>query len=112
MPRSFCLYIFCLSFISVQAQSTQPNSREPGKKRAFFAPRAAKVLKTRKVNVRHTARYEFYERIEKAAREKQRLLRKLSKAQFSDPRYFGHKRIPKRKPSFKLRYCKECGIRH
>ena len=58
------------------------------------------------------ARYEFYDRVEKAAREKKKILKKLSKPQYSDPRYFGHKRIPKRKPPYKMRYCDECAIRH
>lgn len=70
------------------------------------------VFSPRRQNVKHTARYEFYERIEQAAKEKQRLLRKLAKPQYSDPRYFGHKRIPKRRPANKMRYCGECGIRH
>src|SRR5260221_8631986 len=49
-----------------------------------------------KVNVKHTARYEFYVRIEKAAKEKQRLLKKMGEPQYSDFTYFGHKHKPKR----------------
>ena len=75
-------------------------------KKGFFSPRV------KKGNVKHTARYEFYERIEQAAKDKQRLMRKLAKPQYSDPRYFGHKRIPKRRAANKMRYCGECGIRH
>lgn len=111
IPRFFCLLALTVSFISVDAQNSVATSREPEKKKVYFAPHA-KVKKVRKPNVKHTQRYEYYERVEKAAREKQRILKKLSKAQFSDPRYFGHKRIPKRKPFFKMRYCNECGIRH
>ncbi len=66
----------------------------------------------RKPNVKHTAQYEFYVRIEKAAKEKQRLLRRLAKAQYSDFTYFGHKHPPKKHLPFAMRYCKECGIRH
>jgi hypothetical protein len=72
----------------------------------FFAPRV------KKQNVRHTARYEFYDRIEQAAKNKKRIMRELAKPQYSDPRYFGHKKIPKRRPANKMRYCGECGIRH
>jgi hypothetical protein len=66
----------------------------------------------RKQNVRHTAQYEFYVRIEKAAKEKQRMLRKLAAPQYSDFTYFGHKHKPKKHLPFAMRYCKECGIRH
>ena len=75
-------------------------------KKSIFAPRA------KRKNVKHDARYEFYERIEQAAKEKQRLIKKLAKPQYSDPRYFGHKKIPKRHSANKMRYCGECGIRH
>src|SRR5579859_3328132 len=63
----------------------------------------------RKPNVKNTAEYEFYVRIEKAAKEKQRMLRKLAKPQYSDFSYFGHRRPPKKHLPFAMRYCKECG---
>lgn len=50
----------------------------------------------RKPKVQNTARYEFYKRVEEAAKEKQRLLKKLSKPQHSDFAYFGHKNKPKK----------------
>jgi len=50
----------------------------------------------RKPKVQNTARYEFYKRVEEAAKEKQRLLKKLSKPQYSDFAYFGHKNKPKK----------------
>jgi len=76
------------------------------------APRRETVATFRKAKVKHSARYEFYDRVEKAAREKKRILRQLAKPQFSDPAYFGHKRKPKKRPAFLMRYCDECGIRH
>lgn len=66
----------------------------------------------RKPNVKNTAEYEFYVRIEKAAKAKQRMLRKLAKPQYSNFAYFGHKNPPKKHLPFAMRYCKECGIRH
>jgi hypothetical protein len=108
------------------AQSV-PNSLYPGQsnvssatvakhskkeKRGFFAPRKAKAASFKKGKVKYSARYEFYERVEKAAKEKQRLMRKLAKSQYSDPSYFGHKKKPKRRPPHKMRFCDECHIRH
>ncbi len=66
----------------------------------------------KKRNVKHTPEYEFYARIEKAAKAKQRMLRELAKPQYSDFRYFGHKNPPKKHLPFAMRYCKECGMRH
>ncbi|MBS1951628.1 MAG: hypothetical protein OJF59_001728 [Cytophagales bacterium] len=63
-------------------------------------------------NVKHTAQYEFYERLEQVAKEKKRLLRKMAKPQYSDFSYFGHKSKPKKHLPYAMRYCKECGIRH
>ena len=110
--RFICLLAFLISGGHASAQTTLPDSRNPQKRRAFHAPHGAKSSKAKKGNVTHSAQFEFYKRVEKAAREKQWILKKLSKPRFSDPRNFGHKRIPKRHPSHKMRYCYECGIRH
>ncbi len=112
MLRFITLLALSISFITANGQNSVANSREPEKKHAVHAPLRAKAKKFRKPKITHTQQYEFYERVERVAREKQRILKKLSKAQYSDPRYFGHKRIPKRRPSYKMRYCNECGIRH
>lgn len=110
------LAITCLSLgvTTLAVAQATPNSREPAKKvvKEYAAPSARKNKKWRRAKVEHTALYEFYDRVEKAAREKKRLLRILSKPQYANPRYFGHKRIPKRRPSYEMRYCNECGIRH
>ena len=109
------LRLTCLGLIflcSPGAVAQAPNSREPEKKKVFYSPHKTKPLKIHKVKVKHTARYEFYERVEKAARQKQKLLRKLGKPQYSDKAHFGHKRMPKKRIWFKMRYCDECGIRH
>ncbi len=49
-------------------------------KSSFFSPKRR--------NVKHSPEYEFYERIEQRAKEKQRALKILSKRQYSDPRLF------------------------
>jgi len=109
--RIFCLLALTGFFTTAHGQTKEPNSLGPGKKQVFYAPSTARV-KTKRVNVKHTARYEFYQRVERVAKEKQWALKKLSKMQYSDRRYFGHKRIPSRKSPDKMRYCNECGIRH
>ena len=123
LPR-LLLGSFVLSGSIALAQNI-PNSLTPGetavsssvtnpkkKHSKFFAPRKPKSASFKMGQVKHSARYEFYERVEKAAKEKQRLLKILAKSQYSDPSYFGHKKKPKRRPPHKMRFCDECHIRH
>jgi hypothetical protein len=92
--------------------SSATDAKRTKKQKKFFAPGKSKSASFKKGKVKHSARYEFYERVEKAAKEKQRLMRKLAKSQYSDPSYFGHKKKPKRRPAHKMRFCDECHIRH
>jgi hypothetical protein len=122
MLRFFLFSLFLASTVHAQKatslepggttkSSMLPTATHAKKKTRFFSPKRDKTI-YKKPKVKHTAQYEFYERVEKAAKEKQRLMKKLSKSAYSDPRYFGHKRIPKKRPPHKMRFCKECQIRH
>jgi hypothetical protein len=75
-------------------------------------PTKEKSAKLKRPKVQHTPEYEFYVRIEQVAKQKQRMLRKMDSPQYYNPMYFGHKRPPRRHEAHKMRYCKECGIRH
>lgn len=109
------LLLAAIGAISFHASAQdQPTSLDPGRKQAVHSPRhhKSKSVKLKRQKVKHTAQFEFYERVEQAAKEKQRILKYLNKRQFKDHRYFGHKKIPKRRPPHKMRYCNECGVRH
>jgi hypothetical protein len=54
----------------------------------------------------------YYERMAKLEKTRRQNEKMLDKPQYSDPMYFGHKRPPKKHKRGKLKYCKECGIRH
>ena len=110
--RFFCLLAALFMATLAVAQTELPTSREPGRKQSVHSPRHIKAVKWKKQKVQHTAQYEFYERVEQAAKEKQRILKYLSRPQFADHRHLGHKKMPKRRPPNKMRYCSECGIRH
>lgn len=112
MKKVLCLLALLLGFTCIVDAQQVPTSREPAKSRGIFSPRHAKTVKHKRQKVEHTAQYEFYERVEQAAKDRQRMLKYLDKRQFKDHRYFGHKRIPKRRPPHKMRYCNECGVRH
>ena len=55
---------------------------------------------------------EYYERMEEVAKTRRKNERLMEKPQYSDPMYFGHKRPPKKRKASRMKFCKECGIRH
>ncbi len=92
----------------------QPNVAEEKTHRVHVSrkDKRRQRLLFRKPKVENTARYEFYQRVEEAAKEKQRILKKLAKPQYADFTYFGHKNKPKKHKPYEMKYCKECSIRH
>ncbi len=112
------LLVSCIPWLS-HAQSTTLGDRNSDEsevksnktKRAHISSKRQKIL-LKKAKVKHTAQYEFYARIEQVAKDKQRMLKKMAAPQYANPLYFGHKRPPKRNRVHKMKYCKECGIRH
>ena len=124
LPRLF--FVSMLVMIATQSHGQSNNEfsgpypnepksgtiRAPAHKKRLFSPRRAEGYKLKKQKVTHTAQYEFYKRVEKAAKEHQRALRILAKPQYSNFLYYGHKRKPKKHEAYKMRYCEECGIRH
>ncbi len=112
----FLALLLCPFFLKAQ----QNTRGDRGESAITVAPKQAKRahvphrkrVSCKKPKVQHTAVYEFYARVEQAAKNRQRLLKKLAKPQYSNPLYFGHKRPPKKHTASKMRYCKECGIRH
>jgi hypothetical protein len=111
-----CLLAICSPLLS-SAQTTLGDQSLPEEKvhvqnKRAHRPTKERSVRPKKINVKHTPRYEFYARVEQVAKEKQRMLRKMDEPQYTNPLYFGHKRPPKRHEAHKMRYCKECGIRH
>ena len=95
-----------------------PNSLSPGitpgeriSRSDFFAPSHAHRRKRSDGPTIET--YEQYvarmKRTVKAIKKYEKLMRK---PQYSNPMYFGHKRKPKKHKAGRLKFCKECGIRH
>ena len=115
MLRFFCLVGASLPSL-LFAQSNTLGDRElreqPHSATVTPARKKSKPIFFRRPKVQHTAVYEYYARVEEAAREKQRMLRKMDRPQFYDPTYFGHKKSPKKHPPHKKRFCRECGMRH
>ncbi len=55
---------------------------------------------------------EYKQRMKRNARKARKKEKEMQKPQYSDPSYFGHKRKPKKRSPDKMKFCKECGIRH
>jgi len=55
---------------------------------------------------------EYHERMKQNAKRYRKEARNLSKPQYTDPSYFGHKRKPKKRKPGKRKLCKECKIVH
>lgn len=106
-----------------QSTPRKPTTLEPGNNGFVSSPASIKEQKrprgyrvlarqrnqAKKTPTRHTAQYEFYERVERAAKLRQKMLLEQARYKRSD---FGHKRKPRKRPPHKMRYCNECGIRH
>jgi hypothetical protein len=125
-PRLLCVSVLALS-ISVSYSQSNSDFSGPFPKtsvvqetaspnvvhrKGFFSSKKAKALKVKKQKVTHSAQYEFYERVEQAAKDHQKQLKKSSTPQYTNFLYYGHRRLPKRRPPHKMRFCNECGIRH
>jgi hypothetical protein len=89
--------------------SQEPNSLTPTTSKKEYAPKASKKSSS---GTTYDAEQKYYERMAALEKTKRKEEEMKLKPQYSDPAYFGHKRPPKRHKAGKLKYCKECGIRH
>ena len=91
-----------------EEETGQPSSLSP------YYPEKTKSEKKKKSTgkVTYDARDKFYDRVEQVAKANRKAEKEMRKPQYSDPSYFGHKHPPKRHAAGKLKYCKECGLRH
>ncbi|MFN5557125.1 MAG: hypothetical protein ACOVOF_05265 [Chryseotalea sp.] len=118
MMRLFCftsILFFVIVYVAY-AQHEMPNgtpsSLTPGLKPVFIAEKKTRKIKRVQPDIKKSAEYQFYDRVEKIARQKKRWLRKAAKEKYTNPVYFGHNNLPKKRAVHKMKYCWECGIRH
>lgn len=97
-----------------QRQSTEmeqgPTSLDPFPKERHPPKDARKRAETK--GPTYNSEREYYERVEALGKTRRKNEKMLMTPQYSDPSYFGHKRPPKKRPANKMKFCKECGIRH
>ena len=91
-------------------EQASPTSIDPNASPSSYAPKKSSNKKS--VGATHDAERDYYDRKEEVAKTRRKNERMAEKPQYSDPMYFGHKRPPKKRPANKMKFCKECGIRH
>lgn len=97
-----------------KAQTTQQQSSSlaPYYPEKDYAPKQEKKKKKGGLKAAHTAEEKYYDRMSEVAKANRKAEKEMLKPQYSDPTYFGHKRKPKKRPPHKMKFCKECEIRH
>jgi hypothetical protein len=88
-------------------QSTSVESVLPQKD---YSPKPKK--KSKGAETTYDARNNYYDRQEMLGKQRLKNEKEGSKPQYSDQKYFGHKREPRKRPPNKMKFCKVCGIRH
>jgi len=89
----------------------KPTTLEPSTSNVDHARRHSK--KAKKGNgPTYNSQKEFQDRMDARGKTYRKNEKNLSTPQYSDPKYFGHKRPPKKRPADKMKFCKVCGIRH
>ena len=93
-----------------EAQQQSPTTLDPLPSEQNIPKQARKRANTK--GATYNGEKEYYDRVEAFAKTRRKNEKMLMTPQYSDPSYFGHKRPPKRRPPDKMKFCKECGIRH
>lgn len=120
------LSVFLLALLTIQAQAqagkkkknkaeTTEAGQGPTTLDPFYQPKEPTPKKEKSKKGKgptYDSQQEFDDRMQARAKTNRRNERLLSKPQYSDPTYFGHKRTPKKRPPGKMKFCKECGLRH
>lgn len=117
-----CLFVLiaCTSFAQSRkekkaakedSQSNQPTTLDPADTEEEDAPKVSK--RRDKVNKpTYNSQKEFEERMAARSKTYRKNEKNLMTPQYANPAYFGHKRPPKKRPANRMKFCKECGIRH
>lgn len=92
------------------APAQQPTALDPYYPRKEYGPKKSRGKSENFVVYDSEKRY--YDQRAAVAKEKRKAEKQMMKPQYSDPMYFGHRKPPKKHKPGKMKYCKECGLRH
>lgn len=93
-------------------QRQQASSLSPYFPKDDYAPEKATKKKSKGRKATYNAMDEHEARMKAVVKGHRKAEKEAMKPQYSDPSYFGHKRKPKKRPPGKMKFCKECEIRH
>jgi hypothetical protein len=93
-----------------QKQAADASSIEPFYPQKEYAPKVSK--KKKKKGLTRDAQDRYQDRVDQLARNRRANELRADNPKSSDPQYFGHKRLPKKRPPEKMKFCKVCQIRH
>ncbi len=92
-----------------------PTSLDPNVQQTFEPKKQTSKRSKRRKSSKggsYSPEQDHADRMASVEKERRKAERMADKPQYSDPSYFGHKRPPKKRPPGKMKYCKECGLRH
>jgi hypothetical protein len=121
MRFAIALFMFVMFAGVARSQSGEQNAGEKKQGNANslepYYPKEKQVpKKAKKKSSSRGATYEseqqYYDRMAKVFKEKEKAEKEMQKPQYSNPMYFGHKRPPKKRKPGKMKFCKECGLKH
>ena len=113
-----------ITVVELRAQSKEPvkssdknfpTTLQPVNPVKHYGPRKEKKKKKKGKATTYDAQNEYYNRIEKTWKEREKREKTYERGEATDymkPPYFGHKKPPKVRAIEKRKYCKVCGIRH
>lgn len=87
----------------------QPTSLNP------FYPEQSQVPKkaqAKSKGITYNSQAKYKDQLNQVAKANRKAEKEMMKPQYSDFSYFGHKHPPKKHKAGKLKFCKECGLRH
>jgi hypothetical protein len=91
-------------------KNASPNALDPSYQKKEYEPK--KTKKKSSGGPTFESEQAYYDRMAKLYKDKKKAEKEMEKPQYSNPMYFGHKRPPKKHKAGKLKFCKECGLRH
>lgn len=77
-----------------------------------YVPEKKGNTKSKGRKATYNAMDEHEARMKAVVKDHRRAEKEMLKPQYADKSYFGHKRKPKKRPPGKMKFCKECEIRH
>lgn len=122
IPLIVLLVLCCTTLSFAQSRKKQKNAQTSQQQPSSLTPyfpdkdyepeKKGKTKKSKSRKITRNAEEEHDARMKQVVKAHRKAEKELSKPQYSDFTYFGHKRKPKKRPPGKMKFCKECEIWH